>query len=443
MNVLTLDGIRHCLEGTMPAFLATCDADGMPNASEISQVDYVDISHVALSYQFFNKTRRNVLSTRKASVIVNDPDTNALFRLALEYVETQTEGAVFDKMRVRLAGIASHSGMQDVFRLLGSDIYRVSSIVAIDAPLVPRRPTVNLLSAALRVCDELTGATDLETLFARLLAGLERHLEIRHAMVLMTDAAAGALFTIASRGYPSSGTGAEIAMGDGVIGVAALSGVPIRIGHMAQEYSYGATVRQSFGLSETDHSAGIPYPGLTAPMSQVALPIRPNGQTLGIIFAESPEPNRFGYDEEDALAMIAGHLGLRILLVQQDETPQTAPPPPPPEVPRETKGVVPIRYYRADGSIFIGNNYLIKGVAGAILWKLVQEFKAHGRVEFTNRELRLDPSLKLPAYTDNLEARLLLLQRRLSEKGACLQIRKCGRGSFRLETMAELVLESI
>ncbi len=79
-----------------------------------------------------------------------------------------------------------------------------------------------------------------------------------------------------------------------------------------------------------------------------------------------------------------------------------------------------------------GDDYLIKGVAGAIFRKLVADFSEQGRTEFTNRELRLDPRIRLPDVTDNLEARLILLVRRLAERGTDVRIEKTGRGRFRL-----------
>jgi hypothetical protein len=71
-------------------------------------------------------------------------------------------------------------------------------------------------------------------------------------------------------------------------------------------------------------------------------------------------------------------------------------------------------------------------VAGAIFWKLLSDYTRHQRTEFTNRELRLDPALRLPDISDNLEARLILLQRRLLERTSFLRIEKTGRGRFRL-----------
>ena len=101
-----------------------------------------------------------------------------------------------------------------------------------------------------------------------------------------------------------------------------------------------------------------------------------------------------------------------------------------------------VRRYRSNDSIFINNAYLIKGVAGAILWKLLNDHQ-RGRNDFTNRELRLDPSLRLPDVADNLEARLLLLHRRLAEQCPQLRIQKTGRGCFRFEASGPVELEDV
>src|SRR5690606_18836049 len=120
---LTLEALRPCLEGIVPSKLATCSADGIPNVAWISQIDYVDSEHVATSFQFFNKTRQNILANPYASALVIHPVTSQIVELTLRYLRTETEGPVFERMRARLAGIASHTGMAGVFKLKGADIY--------------------------------------------------------------------------------------------------------------------------------------------------------------------------------------------------------------------------------------------------------------------------------------------------------------------------------
>lgn len=440
---VSLPLIRNCLEGIVPSVLATADPSGTPNVSMISHVQYVDPEHVALSYQFFNKTRRNLLATRLASVAVVDPDTDAQYRLAIEYVETQTSGPLYEVMKAKLAGIASHAGMQSVFRLLGSDVFRVRSIEVMPSRIVPQRLGCNLLSAARRTCDQIGATRDLGDLFDAVLAGMQQHFGIEHAMIMMHDQVEGRLYTVASRGYPVSGIGSEVHLGEGVIGVAAQQGVPIRIGHMASEYSYGAAVLDSARAAGLDWpgDTAIPYPGLDAPQSQIAMPIVRCGKTIGVLFAESPEPNQFGYDEEDALSLVAGQLSALIAVLQEDGDTEPAQVP---VVPDAGEGrEIRMRHYAADNTVFVGHDYLIKGVAGAILWKIAGEHAATGRVEFTNRELRLDPALRLPEYAENLEARLVLLQRRLAEREAGIRIDKCGRGRFRLVVDGPLALEDV
>ena len=443
MSAIGLELIRNCFEGVVPSILATVDRQGVPNVSLISQVHYVDPWRVALSYQFFNKTRRNVLATGSASVMVIDPVTLARYRLTLAYEGTETAGPLFETMRARLAGIASHTGMEGVFRLLGSDVFRVRDVDAVPGATLPPVPaTKNLLSAARRIVAELGAAEELGDLLDRALDGLGRHLGIGHAMMLMLDAAAGRLYTVASRGYPQSGIGSEVALGAGVVGVAAREGVPIRIGHFSADYAYGAAIRD--GARRAGLAGGepreIPFPGMEAPGSQIALPVQRGGKTIGVLFAESAEPMRFWHDDEDALALVADHLGALTAAIGQAETaPRESEPA---SAPASAPTPMTVRLYEANNSIFLDHDYLIKGVAGAIFWKLVHEHVGSGRTEFTNRELRLDPALRLPEHAENLEARLLLLQRRLEERRCPIRIERCGRGRLRLVATCPILLDA-
>jgi hypothetical protein len=446
MSAIALDAIRGCLEGYVPAVLATCDAEGIPNVSLISQVHYVDPERVALSYQFFNKTRRNILATRTATISVIDPANLADFRLELDYEETQTAGPVFESMRAKLAGIASHTGMEGVFQLRGADIMRVRSITETPGPRIATAPSArSLLAAVRRSWGAMAAAHELGELFDRALECLRAEFGIRHAMVLMLDETAGRLYTVASTGYARSGVGSELAMGQGVVGVAARERVPIRIGHMSADYGYGAAVRdqaREHGLAGTS-ATEIAYPGLVAPQSQIALPVLAGARLLGVLFAESPEPMRFCYEDEDALALVADRLAELIGAVQHEEGAAAAPPATPPQPAPAGRTPIAVRHYAADDSVFLDHDYLIKGVAGAIFWKLARAHVEEGRVEFSNRELRLDPALRLPEHAENLEARLVLLQRRLRERGGAIRIEKCGRGRFRLDVPGPLVLEDV
>ena len=90
MNRPSLCELRACLEGAVPAVLATCDADGVPNVAYLSQVFYVDERHVALSFQFFNKTRRNILANPHATVLLIHPRTGVRSRAATPITPSPT-----------------------------------------------------------------------------------------------------------------------------------------------------------------------------------------------------------------------------------------------------------------------------------------------------------------------------------------------------------------
>jgi len=439
---LTLDALHDCFEGTVPATLATVDQSGVPNVSFISQVHYVDPGRVALSYQFFNKTRRNILSTRSAAVEVVDPLTMACYRLDLDFETTESDGPVFEAMKARLAGIASHTGMAAVFRLMGADIFRVRTIHCTVAPRFARPPpTVPLLPALRRALREMARALTLGDLYDRTLDAIARHLGMTNLMILVPDETRGALDAVATWGYQSSGIGAEVRIGDGVIGVAAREKVAVRIGHMSTDYLYGRAVSDRLQAEAGPSGAenqGVAFPGLPRPESQIALPVVWQGRLTGVLFAESPLPLRFLHEEEDVLTCIASALASHAAALGADEDVAEASAPTGTD---RTGKALNVRHFAADDSVFAGGDYIIKGVAGAILWKLLRAYVSTGCCEFSNRELRLSPELRLPTHSENLEARLVLLERRLREKALPIQIEKAGRGRLRLVVQAIVTLQ--
>ncbi len=122
------DELQPALQGAVPGTVATCSLDGEPNATYIAQAYYVDEHHIALSRQFFKKTARNIAENPKAYIQIVHPETGEDWRLVIEYVRSETEGELFDRMKMQIEAIASMTGMTDVFRLLSTDIHKVISI---------------------------------------------------------------------------------------------------------------------------------------------------------------------------------------------------------------------------------------------------------------------------------------------------------------------------
>ena len=225
-----------------------------------------------------------------------------------------------------------------------------------------------------------------------------------------------------------------------MIGVAARERTPIRIGHMTSEYAYSRAIRENLRQDSGGDAIEIeiPLPGLAAPHSQMAVPVVACQRLQGVLYVESTEDLRFGYDDEDAVAALATHLGTMICLLQgaSDEPAEAArdasPAAAAAAAPAHSGPPLLVRHFAGSDSIFLDDDYLIKGVAGAIFWTILGDYDQTRRVAFSNRELRLDSRIRLPDISDNLEARLLLLSRRLQERQAAVQLRKTGRGRFQL-----------
>lgn len=432
--MIPLSRIRDSFEGVIPSVIATTDADGLPNISYLSHVHIVDETHVALSNQFLSKTAGNVATNGLATVMVVDGLTGAQHILDLQFERSETEGPLFDRLTAHLSIL--EQGMAGIMRLKAADIYRVLDCVAVPTPYpletAPRIEPVDLIEPTAQLSRLLTQAGDPESLLDTTLDGLARLFGIRHAMVLVPDESGQRMITIASLGYERFGFGAEVAFGDGIIGTAAATRQTVRITDLSRGRRYVDAVRSMAGLEQT---ASIPLPALDLPFSQIALPLLAQGRLLGVLFAESEERFAFRHRDEQALAIIAAQLAQALHLAEQERErpePRAAAPARPPAPVSPAVGFA-LRFYPRDGSLFLDDDYLIRGVPGRLLKHMVEEYLKSGKQDFLNREIRREGSLMLPDFKDNLETRLILLRRRLSEKGGPIRLSSTERGRLRLE----------
>jgi adenylate cyclase len=442
---LALVDLERCFGGAIPAVLATASADGVVNVTYLSRAHQVDGERIALSNQFMSKTSRNLATNPRASLLLMDPVTHDEFRLSLVYERTERRGPVFEQLRVDVDALAAMHNMSEVFRLRAADVFRVTAIeqnppnpsgsLPMDMPL--DRASSPELAGLSGLAGYIARASDLDILVETALEGLDRLLGYRHTLLLLVDETGARLYTIASRGFDTQSVGAEVEIGSGQIGLAAARCEPLRIGGLHVMEKYAQSIRR-----QLDDGMGpghdVPVPGVVGVQSRIVVPAMARGELIGVLVAESRRPVAFGQVDEQVLSVVGAMLASAIEHVRAVEVDDagvgvvTGPDSTSHRPAVAASDGVPFRFFGVDGSVFVDGDYLIKGVAGRILWSLLNQYAADGRVEFTNRELRLDSTLDLPGFKDNLESRLILLKRRLDEREVPVRIEKTGRGRFRL-----------
>lgn len=175
--------------------------------------------------------------------------------------------------------------------------------------------------------------------------------------------------------------------------------------------------------------------------SQLILPLLVGDKLQGVLCLQYQTAGRFLATDERVLQIAARHLAVAMSNMRVVVPPSN-------RVALRLKGRLSkrssvVKHYKSDDSIFVDDAYLIKGIAGRLLWKLLQTFVGTGRMAFTNKEIRLDADLRLPDIKDNLETRLILLRRRLDERCRFMRLVHAGRGQLHLEVSRKLALEDL
>jgi adenylate cyclase len=435
-----LSDLEDCFEGVVPSIIATASADGVPNISYLSHVDLVDERHVALSNQFFGKTVDNLRANPRASIILVDGATGRQYRLDVTWARNEREGTLFREMAASLRASSAQIGMGEIMRLDSVDVFRVEAVTALPVPNALPAPVERLRDWACLTAEigaALVGESEVSGLVATLLDGLRDRLGCPAAILFQYDAARDALVTVASRGYPASGAGSEIPLGAGIAGAAAAERRVVKVNDMSRVRRFGAAIR----ATSEEEAREIPLPGLANAQSQIAVPLIARGELVGALFAESPLRLAFGRRAVPALTLLAGQMASALLLAEQAAG-EIAPL----ADSRAAPGAGPVfrvAHHVFDDSVFIDNAYVIKGVAGRLLVYLLRLHLVEGRVEFSNREIRLAPEMRLPDFKDNPETRLLLLRQRLDERGCPVRLSRPGRGRIALDLTGRPEIESL
>jgi signal transduction histidine kinase len=136
---------------------------------------------------------------------------------------------------------------------------------------------------------------------------LESLFGLQHSMLLLPDFDTQKLQVFSSRGFDRAGIGAEVAFGEGIIGVVAQRKKKLRMGNISRQFRLMKTM--------ANHQADdirIAMPGLPDVESQVALPLLANDELVAVLSAESRDINFFSTEDEAFLMTLSQLIAISI-----------------------------------------------------------------------------------------------------------------------------------
>ena len=187
------------------------------------------------------------------------------YELDTTRLRSERAGELFDSMRVQIDAIAAQTGMRGVFRLRSVEVLRVDRCEKVQGSVGRlRRPAsgagaLDGLSVFVGRLDDCRELGELTQTALKLLDDLSG---IGSSMLLMADHDLKSLFVVAHHGY-AGGVGAEIAVDEGVIGVAAQRRRQVLVSHVIRAQN----LNRAAARARTEDRQEIPLPGLAGAQS--------------------------------------------------------------------------------------------------------------------------------------------------------------------------------
>ena len=165
-----------------------------------------------------------------------------------------------------------------------------------------------------QISSEITSTLDLDEVLGIVLRAMDRVLGFAHSMILLKDLAADVLRVAATRGYADEGAGAQVLLGEGVIGVVGERRKMMRIGNIGASMRYLKSVRARMEAAGEvgPGEAPVSMPGLPDAQSQLALPLTVKDRLVGVLVVESRTPNAFDELDEVLLRIVGNQAATAI-----------------------------------------------------------------------------------------------------------------------------------
>ncbi len=161
---------------------------------------------------------------------------------------------------------------------------------------------------------EIGSTLDVEAIGMTLLRTMDELFGFRHSLLLLLERDANTLTVAASRGYARPAERAQVAVGVGVIGMAARRRRIVRVGNLSRHRAYATAVRREVERSpRSGELEEIPkLPGLPDVETQIAIPLLSRDTLVGVFAVESSMRTMFS-EREEHLAGIVGSLAAAAL----------------------------------------------------------------------------------------------------------------------------------
>ncbi len=157
---------------------------------------------------------------------------------------------------------------------------------------------------------KISSSLDLNITLNTLLELLDNYFSYRHSMILLTSEGQRFLTVFASYGYPDQGIGAKVEVGKGIIGMVAKKKQIVRLGNITANLRYLSAGKEI--QNHPENEIIIKLPGLSNPISHVAIPLLINEELVGVLSVESTEVNIFKDEDENLISLLAGQAAIAI-----------------------------------------------------------------------------------------------------------------------------------